>query len=184
MALSEEQFTNRWKTGKQGERQVANFLTDNGIKADVGFDDDELDRTRTADWYRVNDVDVICDSGVFVEVKVRSLSFTEDPDSFPFDDIIVDCKDKYYAKVHRPAAYVFISKKTDQMLWIDCGTEDEWESRWFPDHQAKNGETKLIAKKSLLRPASELPAFINEQIRTRLTEAEPFKVDSSLVTKN
>lgn len=49
-----------------------------------------------------------------IEVKSRNLTFTNDPESFPYDTVIVDTLSGWNAKKNKPFAVVFVAKPIEK----------------------------------------------------------------------
>lgn len=72
--------------------------------------------------------------GKVIEVKSRNLSFSMDPGSFPFDDIIVDTVDGWNKKTRKPDAYVCISQVTRGIICLPGRTRPDWQTVRMRDH--------------------------------------------------
>lgn len=102
--------------------------------------------------------DIVLLDGRVLEVKGVSPSFDWDPQSYRArESIIVDTESGYRGKEQKPFAYVFVSRVTEAMLFIDTKTENQWRTIVAGDrYRGLTAERFLIASISLLRPMSEL----------------------------
>lgn len=102
--------------------------------------------------------DIVLWDGRILEVKGVSPSFGWDPKSYTArDSIIVDTESGYRGKEQKPFAYIFVSRVTEAMLFIDTKTENQWRTIVAGDrYRGLTSERFLIASISLLRPMSEL----------------------------
>jgi hypothetical protein len=95
-----------------------------------------------------NDKDIILDNGKVIEVKSRNRRFTEDPQSFPFDELMVDTVSGYNAKKVKPICYVVVSQITGAMLVIPGHTEQKWRKQKAYDQARGHSDTFLLVHKN------------------------------------
>jgi hypothetical protein len=78
-----------------------------------------------------DDVRRCADCWTEVEVKARTRTF-EDPESFPFDTIIIEPDSRYSSRPggERPGFWCMVSQYTGAMIFVDgqCELSDEWKN--------------------------------------------------------
>lgn len=103
-----------------------------------------------------NEKDIILDGGECLEVKSRNLYFTDDPQSFPYNDLLVDTVSGYDAKETKPLAYIFVSQKTKRMFALPTYTSNSWTVQKKFDHERKHEDRFYLATVDKCRPFSAL----------------------------
>lgn len=118
-----------------------------------------------------------------IEVKSRGLTFTEDPNSFPYDRAIVDTKSSYEHYESKPIAYVFISQETKAMLWTPAGFDDQgrdissrWQIQTLNDHVRDINDQFYLVRKDELRPISLLVDLLSA-VRDGEIETDSFRLN-------
>jgi hypothetical protein len=124
------------KAGHRYNEIVAMRLRDHGIDCTVP----ELTLVSSKEeiaHMTANDKDIIVGEHV-LEVKSRNLAFTDDPMSFPYDDMIVDTVSGYNQKKTKPIGYIMISQKTGGMFVIPDYTYINWTQAVRFDRERKH----------------------------------------------
>ena len=105
--------------------------------------------------YTLNDKDIIVGDEI-IEVKSRNLFFTDNPSSFPYDELIVDTVSGYEAKEKKPLAYVMVSQKTGGMFIIPTAFSASWKIEKKYDRERKHEDFFYLVSKSFGRPFLQL----------------------------
>lgn len=105
--------------------------------------------------YTLNDKDVIVGDNV-IEVKSRNLTFGDDPNSFPYDELIIDTVSGYQAKNPKPIAYVMVSQNTGGMFIFPTAFSESWKIEKKYDRYRKHEDSFYLAPKAYGRPFSQL----------------------------
>lgn len=105
--------------------------------------------------YTLNDKDIIVGDQV-IEVKSRNLDFSDNPESFPYDDLIIDTVSGYEAKDPKPIAYVMVSQNTGGMFVFPTAFAKSWRVERKYDRYRKHEDNFYLAPKELARPFSQL----------------------------
>jgi hypothetical protein len=155
-------FHREIKDGHKWATRVANILNEQRILCHPT----PLEVAETkADVSRFSqEQDVILDSQPgWLEIKSRDLKFTEDPASFPYPTAFVDTCRGWDIKEPKPIAVVLISKKTGAKLVVSTKSQSQWNQKASFDTKRKISDTWYVVERSLLRPFSELVAFLQQR---------------------
>ncbi len=99
---------------------------------------------------------------VQIELKLRNLTFTE-PGDWPHGTVFVDDLNGL-AKGTTPFAWVYLSQKTGEWVWLCVLDRDEhWKEQVIWDGMRKFNVPTLVAPKRYLRHADELRAILLPQ---------------------
>lgn len=115
---------------------VAQRLRSEGIGCEVP----ELELVSSAEDIKrltENEKDIILDNGIVLEVKSRSIGFSEDPSLYWQKDLYVDTVSGYEAKKVKPYAYVMVSQKSGNMIVVHSNTKDHWFKKTVTDPYRK-----------------------------------------------
>lgn len=94
-------------------------------------------------------------AAVALEIKVRGLEFTG-PDDFPYATVFVDDVNGL-SKGRMPFAWVYISDKTGEWVWLCSLDRDEsWQEQTVYDTMRGFRVPTLVAPSKFLRPADQL----------------------------
>jgi len=148
------------EAGHKFNEIVAMRLKEFGIMAEVPEFSFAKSQAEIRD-YTLNDKDVIVGDRV-IEVKSRNLAFTDDPSTFPYDDLIVDTVSGYEAKEPKPIAYVMVSQKTGGMFIIPTAFSNAWRVERKYDRDRKHEDDFYLTSKGLGRPFSQLVSKLKE----------------------
>ena len=142
------------ESGHAFNKIVAMRLESEGISAEVPEFSFAQSKEEIKD-YTLNDKDVIVGDNV-IEVKSRNLSFSDNPDSFPYDDLIIDTVSGYEAKDPKPIAYVMVSQVTGGMFIFPTAFSNSWRVERKYDRYRKHEDNFYLAPKTFARPFSQL----------------------------
>lgn len=95
-----------------------------------------------------------------LEVKSSSREFTEDPTEFPYDDTIVDTVSSFEDKLHKPCAYILVSKVTGAMIAIGVSSRPRWKKRTFFDHKQQLTDDFYLVNKQDIRHIDDLVEYL------------------------
>lgn len=95
-----------------------------------------------------------------LEVKSSSREFTDDPNDFPYDDTIVDTVSSFEDKLHKPCAYILVSKVTGAMVAIGVSSQPRWKKRTFFDHKQQLTDDFYLANKEDIRHMDDLVEYL------------------------
>lgn len=111
--------------------------------------------------------------GLFsIEIKERNLDFS-DPESWPYDTVFVDDLRGLGMERMRHLAYVFISKKTGDWVWLSTLDRDStWRETVTFDRERNHEVPVLEAPKRFLRPAETLIDFLYPQMFLDLVDGD------------
>ncbi len=107
-------YKSAMESGHAFNKIVAMRLESEGISAEVPEFSFAQSKEEIKE-YTLNDKDIIVGDQV-IEVKSRNLNFNDNPESFPYDDLIIDTVSGYEAKDPKPIAYVMVSQSTGGMF--------------------------------------------------------------------
>lgn len=97
---------------------------------------------------------------VSIEIKERNLDFS-DPESWPYDTVYVDDLRGMGMERMRHIAYVFISAKTGDWVWLSTLDRDASWKETVTFDRTRNHEIPILeAPKKFLRPAETLIDFL------------------------
>jgi hypothetical protein len=97
---------------------------------------------------------------VSVEIKERRFAFTS-PDDWPYPTVIVDDLRGLALETLRHYAYVYVSQKTGEWVWLSSlDRNEDWKEDVTFDRGRGHEVPILTAPKSHLRPASQLTCLI------------------------
>lgn len=150
------------KEGHAYNKIVAMRLQSEGIVAEVP----EFSFAKTKEEikdYTLNDKDIIVGEDV-IEVKSRNLNFGDDPNSFPYDELIIDTVSGFEAKNPKPIAYVMVSQNTGGMFVFPTSFVNSWRIERKYDRYRKHEDDFYLAPKALGRPFSQLVDKLKEKV--------------------
>lgn len=152
----DEVFRREAVIGHSWAEKVAAALNNRGIKCHatpLEFAKDASDRARFA-----NEQDVVLDllPGC-IEVKSRkTVTFTGDPESYPYPTAFVDTVHGWEKKDPVPHAVVLVSRANGHFLVIGAGSKPHWTQETHYDWQRQITDTFYMVKKQYLRPFDHL----------------------------
>lgn len=111
--------------------------------------------------FTANEKDIIVGNYV-LEVKSRNLYFTDDPNTFPYNDLIIDTVSGFEGKANKPLAYVMVSQKTGGMFVVPSYTSNRWVSEERYDRDRKHKDNFYFAGKAHGRPFASLVNHLKE----------------------
>lgn len=161
MSTLEFDYVSSMTKGHTYNEYVASLLESEGISCNVP----ELEIAESRDdisRFTLNEKDIILNDGRVLEIKSRNLNFTEDPQSFPFNDILVDTVSGYDAKKIKPLAYVFVSQKTGKVFALPTYSKDAWKVQRKFDNERKHYDSFYVADIDLCRPFAALIHHLKE----------------------
>ncbi len=153
-------YKSAMEAGHKFNEIVAMRLKEFGVMAEVPEFSFAQSKAEIRD-YTLNDKDVIVGDNV-IEVKSRNLAFTDDPSTFPYDDLIVDTVSGYEAKEPKPIAYVMVSQKTGGMFVIPTAFSKSWRVERKYDRDRKHEDDFYLTNKRFGRPFSQLVSKLKE----------------------
>lgn len=147
-------YKSAMQAGHAFNKIVAMRLKNEGIEAEVPEFSFASSKEEIKD-YTLNDKDVIVGDTV-IEVKSRNLAFSDDPSTFPYDELIIDTVSGYEAKEPKPIAYVMVSQKTGGMFIVPTTFSNAWKIERKYDRDRKHEDDFYLSDKGLGRPFSQL----------------------------
>lgn len=147
-------YKSAMESGHAFNKIVAMRLESEGISAEVPEFSFAQSKEEIKD-YTLNDKDIIVGDEI-IEVKSRNLFFTDNPSSFPYDELIVDTVSGYEAKEKKPLAYVMVSQKTGGMFIIPTAFSASWKIEKKYDRERKHEDFFYLVSKSFGRPFLQL----------------------------
>jgi len=146
--------------GIKVQRTVAVYLNAVGIPCHVPanqYDPDNPNR------YAAYELDIVLEAIPYnLEIKARTLSFTNDPASFPYDTVIVDTVKGYEIKEAKPLAYVLYSEPTGCLLAVAPSTRPYWVKESLYASNVGFVDQFYLCPREYLRPMSSLIERIHE----------------------
>lgn len=70
--------------------------------------------------------DIQLDAGGYVEVKSKRVAFTDDPDTFPYENVLLKSVNGWRGFTMKPLAIVLVSRHTHKMVAVTTDTEPAW----------------------------------------------------------
>jgi hypothetical protein len=107
---------------------------------------------------------------IVIESKSRRLSFTEDPDSYPYETAFVDTCNGWDAKSTKPRAIVLVSQHTTAMLGISVRTRSSWTVTRTFDRVRRIYDDWYLVPKAQLQPFDHLVDWLHTRPWTYLTD--------------
>lgn len=148
--------------GHKYNKVVSMRLKDEGIDSLVP--DLEFAQTREEiKDFTANEKDIIVGDHV-LEVKSRNLYFTDDPSTFPYDDLIIDTVSGFEGKANKPLAYVMVSQRTGGMFVVPSYTSKDWRVEVKYDRDRKHEDKFYLASKANGRPFATLVKHLKDNI--------------------
>ena len=135
-------------------------LKDNGIDSIVPDLEFAQSKEQIKD-FTANEKDILVGDEV-LEVKSRNLYFTDDPSSFPYDDLIIDTVSGFEGKAKKPLAYVMVSQKTGGMFVVPSYTSESWRVEVKYDRDRQHEDRFYLASTSNGRPFNSLVKHLKE----------------------
>lgn len=152
-------FRHEATIGYKWSCEIAQRLNDHGVACHappLEFAATVEDRQRF-----INEQDVILEVvGGCVEVKSRRLSFTDQPESFPYPTAFVDTCTGWDLKTPKPRAIVIVSQITGDALVIPGSTQSEWTVSASFDRVRRIHERWYCVERASLRPFKELADWL------------------------
>lgn len=146
--------------GIQIQRVVAKYLNAVGVPCHVPTKQYDPDNPKP---YAAYELDIVLEAIPYdLEIKARTLSFTNDPDSYPFDTVIVDTVKGYEVKDTKPLAYVLYSEPTGCLLAVAPSTRPYWVKEHLYASNVKFIDAFYLCPREHLRPMSSLIERIHE----------------------
>jgi len=130
------------------------------------------------DWQEVKEMTANEKDVVFtkfnghLEVKSRALKFTSDPQTFPYDTLMVDTVSGYEQKLEKPLAYVIVSQHTNDLLVIPNHTYEFWTKETKYDPARNLTDTFYLCPKTLVKPFSHLVDYLRFKQNKESSEAQ------------
>lgn len=142
------------------QRVVANYLNAVGIPCHVPTNQYEPNNPKP---YAAYELDIVLEAIPYdLEIKARTLSFTTDPATFPYDTVIVDTVSGYKAKDTKPLAYVLYSEVTGCLLAVAPSTRPYWVKEYLYASNVGFVDQFYLCPREYLRPMSSLIERIHE----------------------
>lgn len=95
-----------------------------------------------------------------LEVKSSSREFTDNPADFPYADTIVDTVSSFEDKLHKPCAYILVSKVTGAMVAIGVSSRPRWKVKTFFDHKQQLTDDFYLVNKEDIRHMDDLVEYL------------------------
>lgn len=70
--------------------------------------------------------DIELDAGGYLEVKSKRVTFTDDPDTFPYETVLLKSVNGWDGFTVKPLTIVLVSRHTHKMLAVTTDTEPAW----------------------------------------------------------
>lgn len=149
--MAEHDYRAAFASGHKYNELVGEFLRSKGISCDVPPLRYAATVEERSEFTR-KEKDIVLPDGSVIEVKGVSPHFTWEPESYSSrPTIIVDTLSGFEGKEVTPFAYVFVSRASGAMLFIDTRTRLEWKVITAPDKsRGLLAEKFLIAQTKLL----------------------------------
>ena len=142
------------------QRTVAVYLNAVGIPCHVPSNQYDPDNPNP---YAAYELDIVLEAIPYnLEIKARTLSFTNDPASFPYDTVIVDTVKGYEIKEAKPLAYVLYSEPTGCLLAVAPSTRPYWVKENLYASNVGFVDQFYLCPREYLRPMSSLIERIHE----------------------
>ena len=142
------------------QRTVAVYLNAVGIPCHVPSNQYDPDNPNP---YAAYELDIVLEAIPYnLEIKARTLSFTNDPASFPYDTVIVDTVKGYEIKEAKPLAYVLYSEATGCLLAVAPSTRPYWVKESLYASNVGFIDQFYLCPREYLRPMSSLIERIHE----------------------
>ena len=156
-----ESFVERAVVGQRGEQTVVDLVRSWGFECeDATLTLRDPSKPAQIKEFTRNQTDLLV-NGLSIEVKSRSLRFSDQPGSFPYSTIFVDTVPGWNAKVHKPDFYVFVSQQTSQVLVLDGKTSGHWQQKPSRDRGRGIVDRVFEAPREMLRTAETLRLAIS-----------------------
>jgi hypothetical protein len=164
--MREKDMGKRMTIGHDWNEFVGEYLRTQGIPCEVPpltFAKTEEERKA----FTRKEKDIILWDGSVLEVKSQSRMFTNEPSTFPYENLIVDTVG-YFEKEITPIAYVFVCQENRAMLALNTNTEASWWRERKTDGRDGVPDTFLISSKANLRTMAALIAHLRGRYEASL----------------
>jgi hypothetical protein len=155
-------FHSQVRDGHRWATHVAADLNRNNIACHATPLNIATTKAGVSDFLQEQDVVFETQPG-WLEIKSRDLRFDENPASFPYPTAFVDTCYGWDSKQQKPLAVVLVSKKTSYKLVVSVKTQSQWVKKSTFDTKRKITDTWYLVDRSLLRPYSDLVAFLKQR---------------------
>jgi len=154
-------FEQELKKGHKYQEYVAQQLSNAGLDI-VCSDIKPVEYTRNKSYNYPEDKDIVVGGDFVIEVKSRSLIFTE-PDNFPFDTAIVDTVRGWDQKDPEPKAVVIISQWTWKAVCINVESSKHlWTTEHIHDSVRGIVDNTYLCPKECLKTSKDLANWLRK----------------------